>query len=79
MRVDWLRKKRTERCFSQDELAKECGISQTYYSYIELGQRQPSVKVAKKIAAVLGIEWTKFFEEKEEQNPNGFCSASKVI
>ena len=30
---------------------------------IENGNANPSVKVAKKIAAVLGFDWTMFFED----------------
>lgn len=31
---------------------------------IEKGERNPSPKVAKKIAVVLDIDWTLFFEEE---------------
>jgi transcriptional regulator with XRE-family HTH domain len=34
-------------------------------SKIELGERRPSVEVAKKIAAVLFFDWTLFFEDDE--------------
>jgi len=35
---------------------------------IENGSRDPSVKVAKKIAAVLNIDWTLFFREKGNES-----------
>lgn len=38
------------------------GITRQYYSMIESGERRPSVDVAKKIAPVLGLDWTIFFE-----------------
>jgi len=57
-----LRKGRT-----QAEVAKEAGITQQMYSFIELGERRPSVEVAKKIAAVMGFHWTKFFEDEEDK------------
>ena len=48
---------------SQQEVADKCGISQNFYSWIELGERRPSVENAKKIAAVLNFDWTRFFED----------------
>jgi len=33
---------------------------------IENGNANPSVKVAKKIAAVLGFDWTRFYDEYDE-------------
>lgn len=39
------------------------GISRAGYANIENGKRLPSVPVAKKIAAVLGFDWTRFYEE----------------
>ena len=52
---------------SQTQIAKEAGITQQMYSFIELGERRPSVEVAKKIAAVLGFDWTRFFEDEEDK------------
>jgi putative transcriptional regulator len=50
---------------SQTQIAKAVGITQQMYSAIELGVRRPSVEVAKKIAAVLGFDWTRFFEDED--------------
>lgn len=36
------------------------------YSKIERGEKNPSVDVAKKIAAVLGFDWTHFYEDQPE-------------
>ena len=47
----------------QTDLAQAAGISQSLVVKIELGERKPSVKVAKRIAAVLGFDWTEFFKE----------------
>ena len=52
---------------SQTQIAKEAGITQQMYSFIELGERRPSVEVAKKIAAVMGFHWTRFFEEEDKE------------
>lgn len=53
--------------FTQREVGRLSGISESYYSMIESGERNPTVKTAKKIAAVLGFDWTLFFED--EKNP----------
>ena len=51
---------------TQAQIAKAAGITQQMYSFIELGERRPSVEVAKKIASVLGFDWTRFFEDEDE-------------
>lgn len=60
---DWLRKIRADK--SSYEIAKEIGIPQSTYFSIETGTRRPSVDMAKRIAAVMGFEWTRFFEEEK--------------
>lgn len=52
--------------YSQAQIAEAVGISQQMYSAIELGERRPSVEVAKKIADVFGFDWTRFFEDEDE-------------
>ena len=49
---------------SQAEVAEDIGISRAAYSNIENGKRRPSVEVAKRIATVLGFDWTRFYEEE---------------
>lgn len=49
---------------SQDEIASKLGVSRQYYNSIENNRRTPSVELAKKIAVLLGTEWTIFFEDK---------------
>lgn len=46
----------------QTDLAKASGISQSLVVKLESGERKPSVKVAKRIASVLGFDWTEFFK-----------------
>ena len=48
---------------SQTELAETAGVSLSLVRKIEYGQMKPSVKVAKRIAAVLCFDWTEFFKE----------------
>ncbi len=52
---------RLEKGLTMREVAQQCGIDEFAYCMIEHGKRTPSVKTAKKIAEVLGFDWTKFF------------------
>lgn len=55
---------------TQKELAKVANVSYVSISRYESGIRLPSVPTAQRIAAALGVEWTKFFEpinRQEEQ------------
>jgi len=62
---DWLKIKRQDLGLSCGEVAKKIGISRQYYSMIELGNRRPTPEVAKRIAAVIGIDWARFFDEQQ--------------
>jgi len=59
---DWLRNKRLEKQLTQAQLAEIVGADATMISKIEVGERRPSVELAKKIAAALGFDWTRFYE-----------------
>lgn len=61
----WLKNERDKMGVSQKYVSANAGIAQPYYHQIENGERRPSVAVAKRIAATLGIDWTRFFDEKE--------------
>lgn len=50
---------------SQEDIAIEVGLSRAGYANIEAGKRRPSVPVAKKIAAVLNLNWTLFYDEAD--------------
>lgn len=50
---------------TQMDLAKQAGISRAYLAQIELGMRNPSIRVAKKLANVLSLDWTRFYEDQE--------------
>jgi transcriptional regulator with XRE-family HTH domain len=63
----WLREARRNKGLSQKEIAKQAGISQQGYSFIESGTRTPSVPTAKRIASALGFDWQRFYEEAEEK------------
>lgn len=57
--------KRKEKKLTQAELAQLVGCSQRAIAGYELEERKPSVQMAQRIGAVLGIKWTDFFEESE--------------
>ncbi len=62
---DWLKTIRRERGLQAQEAAKEIGISVSYYCQIENGKRDCPVPTAKRIAAVLGFDWTRFYDDGE--------------
>ncbi|OLN21929.1 transcriptional regulator [Domibacillus antri] len=49
---------------THQDVADYAKIKRQYYGMIESGDRNPSVKVAKKIAELLKVDWALFFEEK---------------
>lgn len=59
----WLVKYRAKKGLSQNQVANQIEVSQQMYNYIENGKRNPSPKLAKKIADVLNFSWTKFYED----------------
>ena len=59
---NWLRNKRLEKQLTQAQLAEMVGADATMISKIEVGERRPSVELAKKIAEALGFDWTRFYE-----------------
>ena len=62
----WLKQLRLKQCLNHEDVANAANIHRAYYTMIEGGHRNPSVDVAKKIAAVLGFEWTRFYEDQPE-------------
>lgn len=59
----WLVDIRNTKELTQDQAATLSGISRSFYSEIENGTKDPSVKTAKKIARALGFDWTIFFKD----------------
>lgn len=60
---EWLKVYRLNNDMTQDEIAAQSGISRSYYTHIEKGNKTPTVNVAKKIAQILNFKWTLFFED----------------
>ena len=67
MRRHWLKELRKSSNMTQEQLAKKAGISRTMITEIENGNVDPSVRVAKRIAAVMGFHWMRFFEDEEDK------------
>lgn len=62
-----LKELRKQRGMKGVEVAKQSGISYQYYNFLENGKRRPAVPVAKRIAAVLDFDWTRFFEDTGQE------------
>ena len=63
LKREWLIAFRKAKGLTQKELAEAIGVSQISLSTYEQGIRTPKPQAAKKIARVLGFEWTKFYED----------------
>lgn len=72
---NWLLDYRVNKELTQEDVAKDAGISRTTYAMIETGNRNPSVQVAKRIASTLGFDWTLFFENQIHEMCNMIGSA----
>lgn len=49
---------------THQQVAELTGISRSYYTEIESGEKNPSVPMAKRIAKTLKFDWTLFFENE---------------
>nr|DAD80606.1 MAG TPA: helix-turn-helix domain protein [Siphoviridae sp. ctS1E53] len=65
----WLLIARLDKEMTQKNLCEKIGISQPSYCLIEKGKNKPRPSTAKKIAAVLGVDWTRFYEEEGNGTP----------
>lgn len=64
--MTWIKEVRKEKQMTGEDVSQKAGISVQHYNFIENGKRRPSVGVAKRIASVLGFDWTRFFEDGEK-------------
>ena len=69
----WLKDLRLKCGMSQKTVADRSGISQQYYAFIESGDRGTKLPVptAKKIAAALGFDWQRFYEDEKTPDHSG--------
>lgn len=61
---EWLIAYRKAKLLSQQEVANAIGVNQSTYAAYETGDRKPSPKIAKKLGAVFGFDWTIFFKDE---------------
>ena len=59
---EWLKAIRLEHGFTQKELAKKIGLTQSAYCNIERQNRRTCPETAKLIAKELGFDWTWFYD-----------------
>lgn len=59
----WLENAREEKGLSKVMLAEMAHLDISAIGKYERGERRPSVDTAKRIALILGVEWTLFFED----------------
>jgi len=54
---EWLKKLRNDHGMTQMQIAEKVGISESYYAYIENGDRQKSmdISLARKLASIFGV------------------------
>lgn len=66
----WLVETRKAAGKSQQKVADEAGISQSYYAGLETGIRGSRINpaIARKLAAVLDFDWTWFYEEPADRS-----------
>lgn len=62
MKREWLEKIRLDKGLSQEQMALILKIPASTYSMYECRTRNPKVSEAKRLAKILKIEWTKFYE-----------------
>lgn len=65
-----LKKLRLDAGLTQSELSNKLGCTMQYYNMIENGKKIPSVQLSKKIASILGTDWTIFFNNEINQKFN---------
>ena len=58
-----LRRLRQERGLTLKQLGEKANLDDSYICLIEQNKRTPSVPAAKRIAKVLGFNWTRFFDK----------------
>lgn len=59
---------RKEKGLLQKEIAEASFVSPTFYSFVERGERIPSMKAASRMAQILGVTLDEFFEAIKEKD-----------
>lgn len=62
MKREWLKQLRGN--MTHEEMAAKLKISRSFYTELESGLRNPSVRMAKRVALELAVPWTVFFDHE---------------
>ena len=57
-----LKELRTDKGYTQEELASKCDVLRTTISMIESGINKPSVELAQKFGEIFNVDWKGFYE-----------------
>lgn len=60
-----LKRLRMERKWSQNELSRRSGVSQSFINDLEAGTKQPTVKTLSKLAKALGVSISELLDEDD--------------
>lgn len=63
-----IRQLRQQKGLRQQQLAQRAGVTQPHLSAVERGQRQPSLRMLQRIAAVLGCKLDDLVAERDSQD-----------
>ena len=63
---NWLIEIRQKSGYSQAYICRAVGVKQPTYWEYEHGESNPSPKIARRIGALLGFDWTLFFPDENE-------------
>ncbi|AMA74328.1 hypothetical protein ACH33_16935 [Aneurinibacillus sp. XH2] len=66
IRVNRIKKLRLEKEWSQLELFKRSGVSQSHIHYLESGNKQPTITILRKLADALGVTVAELLDEEEQ-------------
>ncbi|TMV49400.1 helix-turn-helix transcriptional regulator [Paenibacillus mesophilus] len=61
-----LRELRTCRQWSQMELARKSGVSQSFINYLEAGTKQPTLTTLNKLALAFGVPVSELLDSSEQ-------------
>lgn len=60
--MDWLKELRLNKNMTIRYVAEQVGVTESFISLLEHNKKRPSVALAKRLATLFDIDWTKFFD-----------------
>ena len=74
----FIEKLRKERNLSQDDLAKEIGVSRPIFALIEKDRKDLTISQARKLADIFGLSLTNFLEKRVPKEPEIIIEKAKA-